>query len=61
MSEMVVPRIWGRKGHTIFATIEFFTYHGELDMTDLPCAFKGASRANHMLPAMVCETPWWSP
>ncbi len=23
--------------------------------------FKGASRANHMLPAMVCETPWWSP
>ncbi len=22
---------------------------------------EGTSRANHMLPALVFETPWWSP
>ena len=22
---------------------------------------KGTHRASQMLPAMVCETPWWSP
>ncbi len=29
--------------------------------TDPTCPLKGTSRANHMLPVMVCETPWWSP
>ncbi len=40
-----------------------FLMEPEESMSKPNCAevfIKGTRRASHMLPAMVCETPWWS-
>ena len=61
---------FGMTSTIYFSFLEFFSLFFLLKVGVVPkegwtrpCTpiLKGTHRASHMLPAVVCETPWWSP